>query len=338
MPKSVAAFGEVMMRLKTPGRDLLTQSDQLQVSYSGSGVNVLAALARFGHSSALVTTLPGNAVGDAALAGIARLGLSPSLVRRGGDYIGMYFLEEGFGPRPSRVTYGNRLASSFNTAPAGAYDFRAVARAVDAVHLCGISLAMNDTVRAHAVELAEAVKAEGGTVIFDCNFRPGLWGENGHALARPWYEKMLHLADIALMNERDAVYTLGMSASGTGRDEQLRELIPRVAAEYGLAAAAGTHRYVGTDGLHSLCGYLYTPQGFSFSETYTFPVHDRIGAGDAFASGIIHGLLEGQPPEWTVAFAASASVLAHTISGDTPLTSEAQILRFMAGAGADLER
>lgn len=338
MAKTVAAFGEVMMRLETPGVRLLSQTDTLQVSYSGSGVNVLSALSRFGHLALPVTTLPDSPIGDAAEANLRKLGLSTGFVRREGANLGMYFLEPGFGARPSRVTYANRQHSSFNTAEEGVYPFSDAANAADAVHFCGISLAMNDTVRRNAVLFAKAVKAAGKTVIFDCNYRPALWGEDGYALARPWYEKMLNLADIVCMNENDAVHILGLPASSAERLERLRELIPVVAARYEIATIAGTHRDIQADSLHSLLGYLHTGNEFYFSDRLAFPVYDRIGAGDAYASGIVHGVLSAFAPERTVRFAAAASMLAHTIAGDTPFSSEAQIFRAITEGIGDIER
>lgn len=338
MPKRIAAFGEVMMRLQVPGYDLLSQSNILNYTFSGTGVNVVSALARFGHTGHLVSRLPGNSLGDAAAAYLRKLGIASSLIHRGGNYLGMYFLENGFGVRPSRVTYSNRLESSFNTAPAGEYDYDDIAAQIDAVHFCGISLAMNDGVRHHIKSLARAVKQRGGSVIFDCNYRPSLWGEDGYVKAKPHYEEMLHLSDIVIMNEKDAIYTLGMVSEKTDRTEQLMELIPAVAKQYQVQVIAGTHRSINNDNTHTLCGFLFKNECFSFSEQLTFSVYDRIGAGDAFASGIIHGEMEGFPPEKTVRFAAASSMLAHTVSGDTPMASEMEIVRAMTESVGDVER
>lgn len=338
MPKRIAAFGEVMMRLQVPGYELLAQSNALQYSFSGTGVNVSAALTRFGHTGYLVSTLPDHAVGDAAIAYLRKLGITASFIRRDGKYVGMYFLENGFGARPSRVTYTNRLESSFNTADADAYDFTAIASEIDVVHFCGITLAMNDTVRGQMKTFAKAVKAAGGTVVFDCNYRPSLWGEGAYEKARPYYEEMLGLADIVMMNEKDAMLTLGMSTDKESRREQLMDLIPPVAVKYNIRAIAGTHRSINGDNTHSLQGYMYKDGRFTFAEPLSFAVHDRIGAGDAYTSGIIHGETEGWAPEETVAFAAAAGMLAHTIVGDTPMSSESDIRKAMAASIGDVER
>jgi 2-dehydro-3-deoxygluconokinase len=338
MAKRIAVFGEVMMRLQVPGYELLSQAGSLNFSFSGTGVNVASALARFGHTGYLATTLPANAVGDAAAAYLRKLGLSSEFIARGGNYLGMYFLENGFGARPSRVTYSNRLESSFNTAPEGTYDYEAIAAQSDVVHFCGITLAMNDSVRLHMKNLAKAVKARGGTVVFDCNYRPSLWGTDGYEKAKPHYEDMLRLADIVMMNEKDAMFILGMRTDKETRLEQLSELLPAVAAEYGIQVAAGTHRSINGDNTHSLLGFIYKNQTFAFSKKLTFSVYDRIGAGDAYTSGIVHGEISGFSPEKTVGFAAAAGMLAHTIVGDTPMSSESEILRAMTEAVGDVER
>lgn len=339
MPKKLAAFGEVMMRLQVPGYETLAQADTLKYSFSGSGVNVVSALSRYGHMAALITRLPDTPLGAAAATYLRKLGIATDRIASGGKYLGMYFLENGFGVRASRVTYTNRLESSFNTAPEEAYDFEQIASGLEAVHFCGITLAMNDSVRAQMKAFAKQVKQQGGKVIFDCNYRPSLWGEDGYAKARPHMEDMLHLADIVLMNEKDALFTLGMSTQHHEREQQLKELMPLVARKYNIAAIAGTHREINGDNTHSLRGFLYKNGRWAFSERLTFSVYDRIGAGDAFASGIIHGELEEFAPERTVRFAAVAGMLAHTVPGDTPMATEAEIVRTMEQTSAgDVER
>lgn len=338
MPKQIAAFGEVVMRLQVPGHERLTQANTLHYSFSGTGVNVTSALARFGHTGHLVSTVPPNALGDAAVAHLQRLGISQSYIYRSGDFIRMYFLENGFGSRPSRVTNSSRQESSFNIAPADTYDFEKIAKEIDIAHFCGITLAMNDPIRQQMECFAKAVKEKAGTVVFDCNYRPALWGEDGYEQARPYYEEMLHLADIVMMNEKDAKCILGMETKEVERKAQLMDLIPLVAEKYNVPIIAGTHRSINSDNTHSLCGYLYKNQTFTFSETRTFSVLDRIGAGDGYTSGIVHGEIEGFSPEKTVSFATTAGMLAHTVIGDTPMVTVPEILSAMEESVGDVER
>lgn len=326
------------MRLEVPRYATLSQSDSLNYSFSGTGVNVGSALSHFGHASHMITVLPSNPLGEASIAYLRRLGLNTDYIARGGKYVGSYFLEHGFGARPSRVTYTDRWGSSFNTAQFDYAAFASIAKEVDALHLCGITLAMNDNVRAAMKELAAKVKNTGGTVIFDCNYRPSLWGEDGYKLARPLYEELLQLADIAFMNERDALHVLGMATNEQDRAAQLEELIPQVAEKYKLSAIAGTHRTINEDHTHTLRGYLYKEGQFYYSSALTFAVYDRVGAGDAYASGIIHGELAGLEPAHVVEFAAYAAMLAHTIAGDTPQATEQEVLNAMQNSTRDVSR
>jgi len=334
----VAAFSEVMMRLEVPRYATLSQSDSLNYSFSGTGVNVGSALSRFGHTSHMITVLPSNPLGEAAITYLRRLGLNTNYVARGGRYVGSYFLEHGFGARPSRVTYTDRWGSSFNTAQFDTVMFAKAAAEIDALHLCGITLAMNENVRVAMKQLATAVKTAGKNVIFDCNYRPTLWGEDGYRLARPHYEELLQLADIVFMNERDAMHVLDMPTSEHDRAAQLQELIPQVAEKYKLRTIAGTHRTINDDHTHTLRGYLYKGGQFYFSSVLTFAVYDRVGAGDAYASGIIHGELTGLEPAHAVEFAAYSAMLAHTVAGDTPLATEQEVLDAMQNSARDVSR
>lgn len=337
MPR-VAAFGEVMMRMQVPGYETLVQSSRLEYSFSGSGVNVTAALARYGHNGALITTLPETPVGEAAIAYLRKLGVDTSLISQGGKHLGMYFLENGFGSRPGRVTYTDRLGSSFNTADAANYDMKDLASRVDVLHLCGITLAMNDGVRKQMKRLAEEVRSAGAKVVFDCNYRPALWGTDGYVKARPHYEELLGLADLVLMNEKDAKCILGIGTGEYDRITQMKQAIPEVAKRFGIGTVAGTQREINADHTHALTGYIYHQGTFVFSRKMTFPVYDRIGAGDVFASTIIHGELQQYPQEHTVNMAVAAAMLAHTTQGDTALFTENEVLRALSDHPSDVER
>ncbi|TSB47485.1 sugar kinase [Alkalicoccobacillus porphyridii] len=338
MSKKIAAFGEVMMRLQVPGFELLSQANTLNYSFSGTGVNVVSTMTRYGYEGYLVSALPDNPLGQAAESYLGKLGISKNYLVRFGQYLGHYFLESGVGVRPSRVTYSNRLESSFNTAPEAIYDFEKIAKETDVVHFCGITLAMNDVARNNIRRFATAVKDNDGIVVFDCNYRPTLWGENSYKKAKPYYEELLFLADIVLMNEKDAIHVLGMQTEKTDRHQQLKDLIPKVAKKYSIPVIAGTHRTIHEDHTHSLQGYLYKEDQFSFSDTLTFTVHDRIGAGDAFTSGIIYGELEGMSARKTVDFATTAGMLKHTTVGDTPVLSDVEIFESMETKGTDIKR
>jgi len=338
MSKRIAAFGEVMMRLEVPGGKLLLQEQTLHYSFSGTGVNVASALARYGYTGQLITTLPDNSVGDAAKAYLQKLGIDTVFVQRGGSYVGSYFLEHGFGARSSKVTYTNRLASSFNTAAAESYPFEHIAEQLDIVMFCGITLAMNEQVRTQMKQLAREVKKRGGKVVFDCNYRPSLWGGDGYDKAKPHYEDMLRLSDLVMMNEQDAIHILGLSTIEHERQDQLAELLPLVARGYNIPVISGTQRTIYADNRHALRGFLYKNDRLTIIENEPFPVLDRIGAGDAYTSGIIYGLLEQLTAEESISFALAASLLAHTTVGDTPLAGIADIQRAQQLSIGDVQR
>lgn len=163
-------------------------------------------------------------------------------------------------------------------------------------------------------------------------------GEQSYEIAKPYYEKMLTLSDIVFMNEKDALLTLGMTSNKSERHEQLVDLLPQIAEKYKIQVLAGTHRAINGDNTNSLKGFMFKEGMFYFADELIFSVYDRIGAGDAYASGIIHGHLTNMSADETVAFAASASMLAHTTVGDTPMSTIHDVKQAMQGLIKDVER
>ncbi|MGF7088875.1 2-dehydro-3-deoxygluconokinase [Kroppenstedtia sanguinis] len=333
--RSVLAFGEVMMRLEVPAYATLEQSRTLHYLFSGSGVNVLSGLSKYGYSTRLISKLPANRLGDAALAHLRMLGLSTSSILRGGEYMGMYFLESGFGVRSSKVTYTNRKESAFCQSQLEEYEMDVLLADANWIHFCGISLAVTPNVREIVVALAVEAKKRGLTVSFDCNFRPKLWGS--YAEAKPWYEKMLSLADICMISEQDAIHILNWETKETDREKQMQDFLPKISETFNLPVVAGTIREVVSDG-HFLKGFVLMNGEMACSKPYRFPVLDRIGAGDAFAGGVIHGVLENLSSQETVNFAVAASVYAHTTYGDSPIAGLKEIQEWMESSFREIER
>lgn len=337
MNSKIISFGEVMMRLETPEYKLLTQTNSLEYSFTGTGVNVASAMKKLGHEGYLVSRLPDNPIGEAALSYIRGLGVQEKFIVRGGDYLGMYFLENGIDARPSRVTYTNRVESSFNTASLESYDINSIVKQADVVHFCGISLAISAKVRESMKLLAKRIKENGGKVIFDCNFRSSLW-EGGYAQARSHYEEMLMLADIVMMNEKDAIYTLGFNTKEIDKEKQLKQVIPKVAEYFNITTIAGTHRSISQGNMHTLEGFIYKNSKLAYSDKLSFLVYDRIGSGDAFAAGILHSELVGFPLEKSVQFASASGMLACTIDGDIPMSTEKEIMAVISNDFNDIQR
>lgn len=348
----IGAFGEVMMRLTPPEHLMLEQTNSLRVDFTGTGANLLAGLAHCGASTRLLTTLPDNRLGLAARAHLAALGVGTDSIRLAHTHLGSYFAEVGYGPRATQVTYQNRLGSAFCASGPDEYDFDSFLDAVDMVHICGISLSLTDATAACALELARRARARGVLVCFDFNFRPSLnEGEEKVELMRRRYREMLPCCDVVFGAARDLDRIAGGNgAPATSVAEEARRVADAM-ERYGFSWFAGTRRSHG-DGGSAIAGYLYVRTGAGAPERTmgvdglelietapkSLDVLDRIGAGDAYAAGIMLGRAEGWDAQETVDFAIAASVLAHTVQGDAPLLTREQIRLAMDDPDADLIR
>ena len=338
MNKHIAAYGEIMMRLEVPDNLLLRQAENLKYSFTGTGVNVTGLLSQFGYDTSLISAVPENSIGTAAIGAIRRLGIHSDFIIKNNDNLGMYFLEQGFGNRPSNVTYTNRQQSSFNTTDISEYDIVQSMKGVDVLHICGISLAMNNLTQNNVLTIVKVAKEQGVKIVFDCNFRPSLWGENGNQRAKPYYETILREADIVIMSEKDAINTLNLTTTKESKEEQLEELLLVVGEKYNIDIIAGTIRTIQGSNQNSIKGYLFKNGTMYYSEDIEVNILDRIGTGDAYTCGVIHGELSNMDPQAMVKFSTEACVLAHTISGDTPLFDTDDIIKIINEEKNDIER
>ncbi|MHC5247890.1 sugar kinase [Enterococcus sp. LJL90] len=316
----VAAFGEVMMRLSPPEYLLLEQTNQLRMDFTGSGVNILANLAHFGQEVSLLTALPDNRLGQAAAAHLRKLKINDDYLQFCHQHLGSYFAEMGYGARATQVTYQNRLSSSFGQSGPAVYPFSEMIANFDLFHICGISLSLTDQTRAAAQSFAEKIAASGKPICFDFNFRPSLNTEADKLqLMRQQYQTILPHCQIVFGSSRDLTDLLGIEQKGTEE-----EIIQDFMAEYQIELFAGTKK-ISKDGKQYVQGVLYAQDKKVTSPLFELQVLDRIGAGDAYAAGILQGYLEGWELEQTVNFATMNNVLAHTMHGDVPLTTEKDV-------------
>lgn len=328
----VLAFGEVMMRLMVPDNRTLIQSDELRYLFCGTGINVLAALRNMGNRTYFSSKLPDNNIGHAAAAHIRKLGIDESLVTYGGNHMGMYFLEVGYGQRPSEVTYMNRNMSSFGLSTMEDYNIDKILHGMDAIHICGISLALNKNTRNVAYELAKKAKEKNITVIFDCNFRPSLWSDEERAKAKYEYEKMLYLSDMVLAGEKDAKLLLEI------KEDTFEKLLYKMKETYNIDVIFGTERNITTSSEQIIKGFRLDNNGFVYSKEHKLSVLDRIGGGDGFAAGAIHGYINKMERKQSIEFAICSGVLAHTIYGDSPIVTLSQINGLMENGNIDIIR
>jgi 2-dehydro-3-deoxygluconokinase len=329
---TIAGFGELMLRLSAPRGERLLQTPRLDVSFGGAEANVLVSLARLGHPVRMVTLLPPNELGRAAAGELARHGVDTSAVVWAGRRLGAYYLTPGAGARPAEVLY-DRQGSAFAAAPVDAIDWSAALAGAGWLHLSGVTPAIGPACAEAAVRAAEAARAAGVTVSFDGNFRRTLWEAwDGDAAAIT--ARLLSLADIAFADHRDIGLALGRVFS-----EPSQAAAAAFAAWPQLQQLAATRRPAETADAQTLGAALFTRDGsWQAAPRAIAGIVDRIGAGDAFAAGMIHGLRRGWARQQTLEFALAAAVVKHSIHGDFNLAGEAEIQAVADGEAASVRR
>lgn len=332
----IVCFGEVLLRLAAPGRELLLQSGRLDVHVGGAEANVAAALASLGHRTAMVGALPDNPLGRAARGFLRAHGVDTSDVREAEGRMGLYFLAPGAGLRAAEVIY-DRAASAFAGSCAQGFDWPRLLSGAGLLHLSGITPALGPDTAAAALAAARTANEMGVPVAFDGNYRPRLW-EAWDSDPRAILTRLVASADILFGNYRDIGLVLGTAFSGDGPARR------RAAAEAALAhfprlrTIASTARHIDDADRHRISARIDT-QGDSVQteEIVVAGIVDRIGGGDAFAAGILHGLASGAPLADVVRSGLALACLKHTLPGDAALFRQADIDAFRAGV-ADVRR
>ena len=318
------------MRLMVTNKKTLIQGSNLEYMFTGTGVNILGALDKMEHDTRLLTTLSKDSLGESAKSQIMSLGIDCSSILFKDGYTGMYFLEEGFGLRSSKVTYTNRRESVFSLSNISDYDIDKALEGVALIHFCGISLAINEGLREVVYTLAKKANKKGIKVVFDFNYRSTLW--NSQEEAKVHYENILEYSDIVFATERDAKEILQM------KSEEDENILHKMVKRYNLEFISGTIRTKESHENQSLKGFIISEDDSYYSKEYNFQVFDRIGGGDGFAAGILHSYLSGYSKEKSVEFATVSGVLAHTNYGDTPISKVEDIEDIVSGNFQDIKR
>lgn len=333
MPGKVICFGEVMLRLSAPGSEVLLQSARLDARIGGAEANTGVSLARFGHQVRMVSFVPDNRLGHAAVAELRRHGLDVGGVRCAPGRLGLYFLTPAAGLRPAEVLY-DRADSSFALADPDAVDWAAELDGADWLHVTGVTPAIGPNAAEATLTAVRAARLKGLTVSFDGNYRQSLWDQwptDGAAVLAD----IVAAADLFIGNDRDVALILGHDFPQT--DPMERRLAAAEAAFTGfpqLSRVASTHRTVHDAGHHSLAGFLADRDGhWTAPALEVTGIVDRIGGGDAFAAGLIHGLRTSMPPRPALDFALAAAALKHAIPGDFNLVDIADVEALLAGGG-----
>lgn len=321
MRKRIVTLGEIMLRLSPAGNKRFIQADSFNAVYGGGEANVAVSLANYGHQALFVSKLPCNEIGQSAENALRQYGVDTSFIARGGQRLGIYFAETGSAMRPSKVVY-DRAHSAIAEALPDDFQFDDIMKGADWFHWTGITPAISDRA-AELVRLAcEAAKRHGVTVSCDLNFRKKLWTpEKAQSIMRP----LMQYVDVCIGNEEDAELSLGFRPDadvnhGKTNAEGYKAIFKEMAATFGFRTVATTLRESYSASHNGWKAMIYDGQEFYESRHYDInPIVDRVGGGDAFAAGLIHGLLTKETQAEALEFAVAASALKHTIEGDVNL-------------------
>ena len=331
------AFGEVMLRLSPPGRELLLQTPRLDVWVAGAEANVVTQLARLGHQVGMATVVPDNDLGRAALTTLRSHGVDTATVQFGGHRMGLYFVTSGAGLRATEVIY-DRAGSAFAEAPVAAWDWDRLLDGVDRLHLSGITPALGPVPAQSAAAAARAATERGIAVSFDGNWRGKLW-ERWDSDPRVILTGLVEHADLMFGNHRDIALLLGSDDFGGGGEDRRRAAAEAAFAAFPrLRTIASTARTVEHVDLHRLSARIDTREGHvQTDEVVLAGIVDRIGGGDAFAAGVLHALRQDRSIEDAARAGLALAALKHSLPGDASLFRQADLDAYLAG-GLDVRR
>ena len=320
MKKRYVAFGELMLRLSPPGREVLFQSPALSATFGGAEANVAVSLANYGEEVSFVTALPKNAVADAAIKELRGFGVDTRFIARSGDRVGIYYAEPGACMRPSKVIYDRAHSSISEVSPLD-FNWDEIFAGAHWFHVTGITPAIAAGTAAAAIEAVKAAKRLGLTVSCDLNYRKKLW-----KWGKTPQDVMSDIAgsvDVLIANEEDCQKCLGIEldvdvTSGRLDSSKYELLADKVMKRFpNVSALAVSLRESVSADWNNWSVVMATRDAFYVSKKYEIrDIVDRIGGGDAFGSGLIWGLNNLEGPQAAIEFAAAASALKHTIYGD----------------------
>ncbi|USU07679.1 sugar kinase [Sphingomonadaceae bacterium OTU29MARTA1] len=331
------AFGEIMLRLSPPGRELLLQTPKFDVWVAGAEANVATALAKLGHDVGFASMVPDNDLGRSAISTLRGHGVDTAAIQLGGDRMGLYFVTSGAGMRATEVIY-DRAHSSFANAPVDAWDWDTLFDGVDWFHLSGITPALGPVPAESAIAAVKAAAARDIPISFDGNYRAKLW-ERWDSNPRALLMQLVEHADLMFGNHRDIALLLDKDFGGHDGEDRRRDAADAAFAAFPkLKTIASTARHVENVDLHRVSARIDTRDGHAQTEEVVLAgIVDRIGGGDAFASGVLHALRTGGDIGAAAATGLALTALKHSLPGDASLFRQADIDAYLAG-GLDVRR
>lgn len=335
MAEKIVTFGEIMLRLNPEGYRRFVQADAFEATYAGAEASVAVSLCNYGLEAGFVSKLPAHEIGQAAVNALRRYGVDTSKIVRGGERIGIYFVEKGASQRPSKVIY-DRAGSAIATAKREEFDWEKIFEGAVWFHFTGITPALSPETALICEDACRAAKERGLTVSCDLNYRSKLWSRER---AQEVMTRLMRYVDVCIANEEDAKDVFGIEAEdsditgGKLSAEGYEKVALRLAERFGFRAVAITLRESISANDNLWRAMLYDGKEFCFSPAYPIHIVDRLGGGDSFGAGLIYSMIKGFDSRKAIGFAVAASCLKHTIEGDFNLIS-AKEAETLAGGNA----
>ena len=335
----IVTMGEIMLRLSTPNNEKIIQADEFDINYVGGEANSAVSLANYGHNAEFVTKVPNNPIGAAAVAALRKYGVETKNIAKGGERLGIYFLETGSAMRASSVIY-DRAHSAISEAEISDFDFDEIFKDADWFHFTGITPAISDKAAELTEAALKAAKKHGVKVSCDLNFRKKLWSSEK---AQKVMTNLMQYVDVCIGNEEDAEKVLGFKPGNTdvtsgelelaGYKSIFEQMVAKFNFEYVISSLRVSHS--ASDNGWSACIYSRDTKEFYHSREYRItPIVDRVGGGDSFAGGVICGFVDGKDFKAALEFGVAASALKHTIPGDFNLVTRADVDNLAGGDGS----
>ena len=329
----IVTFGELMLRLAPNGYYRFFQNDQMQATFGGGEANVAVSLANFGEDSVYVTKLPEHAIGQAAVNSLRYFGVDTSKIVRGGDRVGIYYLEKGASQRGSVCIYDRKYSAISEASPED-FDWDDIFDGADWFHFTGITPALGGDLVKICKEACIAAKAKGVKISCDLNYRGKLWTRDE---ARAAMTELCKYVDVCISNEEDAKDVFGIEAENTDiyggklNHDGYRSVAKQLAEKFGFEKVAITLRSSISANDNDWAGMLYDGDECYFSKSYHLHIVDRVGGGDSFGAGLIYSLLNEKAPQDAIEFAVAASALKHSVDGDYNRVSVAEVNKLAGG-------
>lgn len=329
-------FGEIMLRLEPPLYTRFLQTQSFDASFGGGEANAAISLAQFGIDSSFVSKIPQHDIGQAAVNSLRTHGVDTSRIIRGGDRLGIYYIEKGASVRPSKVIY-DRAGSAIALAKREDFDWESILDGADWFHFTGITPALSDELIEITLDALKVCRAKEITVSCDPNYRKALWTKEK---AGKVMSEFMPYVNVCISNDGQADDLFGIRADGydTNIEEQRYEasksIAERLTERFGFDKVALTFRESISATDNNWSAMLYDGKDYAFSKKYSLHIVDRVGGGDSFAAGLIYALMNGRDAQYSIDFAAAASAFKHTVEGDYNIASASEVESLIKTGGS----